>query len=104
MKTHIIWDWNGTLLNDVALCIRLLGDLLRHQGKPPVSREKYLEIFGFPISTHIIIFLFLSIRIGTTSCCINNITNSRITDQAVIIDPFHNHSDLIHMRSNHNFF
>jgi len=54
MKTHIIWDWNGTLLNDVALCIRLLGDLLRHQGKPPVSREKYLEIFGFPISDYYI--------------------------------------------------
>lgn len=52
MKTHIIWDWNGTLLDDVALCVRLLGDLLRYQGKPPVSRERYLEIFGFPISEY----------------------------------------------------
>ena len=52
MIDHIIWDWNGTLLDDVNLCVRLLGDLLRHQGKPPVSKERYLEIFGFPISEY----------------------------------------------------
>lgn len=51
-KTHIIWDWNGTLLDDVSLCIRLLGDLLESQGLPAVEQKRYLEIFGFPISDY----------------------------------------------------
>lgn len=52
LKTHIIWDWNGTLLNDVPLCVRLIGDLLRSHGLPPLDRERYLEIFDFPISDY----------------------------------------------------
>ena len=36
--THLLWDWNGTLLDDLQLCIRLLGDLLASQGLPPVSK------------------------------------------------------------------
>ncbi len=29
MKTyeHIIWDWNGTLLNDVDLCVAIVNNL-----------------------------------------------------------------------------
>ncbi len=50
--THLLWDWNGTLLDDLQLCIRLLGDLLASQGLPPVSKERYLEIFDFPISEY----------------------------------------------------
>ena len=29
---HIIWDWNGTLLNDVNLCLDIANKLLSEQG------------------------------------------------------------------------
>lgn len=51
-KDYIIWDWNGTLLDDLCLCIRLLGEMLESHGRPPVTRERYLEIFDFPISEY----------------------------------------------------
>ena len=28
----LIWDWNGTLLDDVALCNQCLNDLLAGHG------------------------------------------------------------------------
>lgn len=48
--TTIIWDWNGTLLDDVALCARLLDELLaRHGYRPLGDVEAYRGVFGFPI-------------------------------------------------------
>ena len=29
---YIIWDWNGTLLDDVALCIDVMNGMLRRRG------------------------------------------------------------------------
>lgn len=46
----IVWDWNGTLLDDVALNCDIMNRMLRKRGKPPVpSLEAYRQIFGFPI-------------------------------------------------------
>ncbi len=46
----VIWDWNGTLLDDVALCARLLDELLARHGYPPLGGvEAYRGVFGFPI-------------------------------------------------------
>ena len=49
---HIIWDWNGTLLNDRWLCIESINTLLRDRGKEPISEKKYLEIFDFPVKDY----------------------------------------------------
>ncbi len=46
---HIIWDWNGTLLDDVDLCIDVVGKLLIQHDLPIPSKEQYREIFGFPV-------------------------------------------------------
>ena len=46
---HVIWDWNGTLLDDVPHAIDTMNLLLQPRGLPPVSPERYREIFGFPI-------------------------------------------------------
>lgn len=46
---HITWDWNGTLLNDLWLCLDALNRLLAQNDKPPVSRERYREVFDFPV-------------------------------------------------------
>ena len=45
----IIWDWNGTLLNDVDLAIAIINQLLTERGLKPVSHQQYLEIFTFPV-------------------------------------------------------
>ena len=47
---HVIWDWNGTLLDDVVLGHRLLNHLQRHKGVPLSSFEEYRRIFTFPIT------------------------------------------------------
>lgn len=49
---HIIWDWNGTLLNDIALCVRVNNELLRAHGLPELTVERYQRLFGFPIQNY----------------------------------------------------
>ena len=46
---HIIWDWNGTLLNDVRLCASIMNKLLEQESLPGITIEKYREIFTFPV-------------------------------------------------------
>lgn len=46
---NIVWDWNGTLLNDLDLCLWILNSMLEKRSIPRVPLEKYLEIFTFPI-------------------------------------------------------
>lgn len=46
---HIIWDWNGTLLNDIALCLRVLNRLLARRGRKSITQEDYRHNFGFPV-------------------------------------------------------
>jgi len=45
----IIWDCNGTLLNDTDICISTINELLAERGLSEISRENYLELFGFPV-------------------------------------------------------
>lgn len=47
--SHIVWDWNGTLLDDVDICIGILNEMLARSGRAGITKEKYLRIFGFPI-------------------------------------------------------
>ncbi len=46
----IIWDWNGTLLDDVALNIGIVNALLEKRGLSSIeSKEYYLREFTFPV-------------------------------------------------------
>jgi phosphoglycolate phosphatase len=49
MIRHIIWDWNGTLLDDVDSCVDVLNGMLQRRGLPAVTRKYYKERFGFPV-------------------------------------------------------
>ncbi len=51
---HIIWDWNGTLLNDVGLCCEIINDVLTKRNLCPVSLDHYRDIFTFPIKNYYI--------------------------------------------------
>jgi phosphoglycolate phosphatase len=49
---HIIWDWNGTLLDDKWLCIKSINVLLAARNLPEIDANRYHEIFGFPVRTY----------------------------------------------------
>ncbi len=51
-KTHIIWDWNGTLLDDVELMISVIGDILEEHSLNRIDRKSYTELFAFPVKDY----------------------------------------------------
>jgi len=46
---HIIWDWNGTLLDDVSACVTAINRMLVVRGKQTVDVNHYRRIFDFPV-------------------------------------------------------
>ena len=46
---YIIWDWNGTLLNDVGAALDSVNDMLKARNMPPMDIVRYKEIIGVPI-------------------------------------------------------
>ncbi|NQV37260.1 MAG: HAD family hydrolase [Candidatus Marinimicrobia bacterium] len=46
---HIIWDWNGTLLNDLWLGIEAINVVLKRYDLPIITKKTYLDIFTFPV-------------------------------------------------------
>jgi len=49
---HIIWDWNGTIINDVELCVDVGNNLFRKKNIPQISVEKYRSIFTIPVKEY----------------------------------------------------
>lgn len=47
--TTVVWDWNGTLLDDVELCMESINRLLREHRLPQLDHERYQRVFQFPI-------------------------------------------------------
>ncbi len=46
---HVIWDWNGTLLDDVHLSVEVICSLLETHGLAPITVEAYRAKFRFPV-------------------------------------------------------
>lgn len=46
---YLIWDWNGTLFNDVHLGVSIINNLLENNSLPPLTYDKYRNIFTFPV-------------------------------------------------------
>lgn len=49
---HIVWDWNGTLLDDTWLCIEIMNGLLAERSLPALTRARYHEVFDFPVEEY----------------------------------------------------
>jgi phosphoglycolate phosphatase len=49
---HIIWDWNGTLLDDAWLCVEVMNGTLTRRGMMPVTLTSYAEYFRFPVKDY----------------------------------------------------
>ncbi|MGE0527801.1 MAG: HAD family hydrolase [Bdellovibrionales bacterium] len=48
-KSHVIWDWNGTLLSDVQLAVDSVNRLLAEERLGQLDVESYKKVFGFPV-------------------------------------------------------
>jgi phosphoglycolate phosphatase len=46
---HILWDFNGTLMDDAWLCLEVMNKMLAQRGFPGILPEQYAEIFDFPV-------------------------------------------------------
>ena len=50
MLTHVVWDWNGTLLDDLDACVAVANQLLAEFGLPALDGVVgYHAKFRFPI-------------------------------------------------------
>ncbi|MCQ2392543.1 MAG: HAD hydrolase-like protein [Kiritimatiellae bacterium] len=49
MTPYIIWDWNGTLLDDVDAAVNALNRMLVARNVTPTTRAFYRAHFGFPV-------------------------------------------------------
>jgi len=48
-RTTIIWDWNGTLLDDAEICRTAINKMLKVRDLPELNLEKYRNVFTFPV-------------------------------------------------------
>ena len=46
----IIWDWNGTLLNDVQECYSIVRNLAQTHQLQDFTFDEYKSVFGFPMT------------------------------------------------------
>lgn len=49
---YVIWDWNGTILDDMWLALDVANGMLRRRGLPEMDAGRYREIFDFPVETY----------------------------------------------------
>jgi phosphoglycolate phosphatase-like HAD superfamily hydrolase len=49
VRTHIVWDWNGTLLNDMAAVVGASNAAFATVGGAPLTLEQYRANYEIPI-------------------------------------------------------
>jgi len=49
---NIIWDWNGTIVNDAPLFVKTMNVLLKRNNLPLISLSDYKKNFCFPIEKY----------------------------------------------------
>lgn len=52
LPQYLVWDWNGTLLDDLDLCLEIINRILETRDLPILSREQYREVFDFPVEDY----------------------------------------------------
>lgn len=52
MYKVIIFDFNGTLIDDCDLCLQIFNQLCHENHLKKISKRKYKEIFTFPVSVY----------------------------------------------------
>ncbi|GAA0899460.1 MULTISPECIES: HAD family hydrolase [Streptomyces violaceusniger group] len=47
--THLVWDWNGTLLHDIDAVISATNASFQEIGLPPITIERYRDLYCVPV-------------------------------------------------------
>lgn len=47
--SYVLWDFNGTIVNDVEICLDIVNELLAEKGMDKISLETYRNVFTFPV-------------------------------------------------------
>ena len=48
-RPYILWDWNGTLLDDTQAALDTLNIMLERRGSRPIEMGFYRDNFAFPV-------------------------------------------------------
>ncbi len=48
----VVWDFNGTLIDDVGPVVRSVNAQLEKRSLPRLTVERYREVFGFPVADY----------------------------------------------------
>lgn len=49
---NVVWDWNGTLLDDVRASLGTINRMLEKRALKTLTLEQYRELFGFPVRAY----------------------------------------------------
>lgn len=49
--THVVWDWNGTLLHDLPLIVESVNVLLTQRDLEPIEVDDYTRLYTRPVRT-----------------------------------------------------
>ena len=53
MYNTVFWDFNGTIINDMPLCIKSINKLLADRGLPKIKeQDEYRRKFHFPVKDY----------------------------------------------------
>lgn len=52
LPAHIVWDWNGTLRDDIQAAVNGINVLLEQRCLPTVDVARHRETFGFPVKDY----------------------------------------------------
>jgi phosphoglycolate phosphatase-like HAD superfamily hydrolase len=50
IRTHLVWDWNGTLLDDLTLVVRSTNEAFRSVGARSVDSDEHRRQFRRPVA------------------------------------------------------
>lgn len=83
--THIIWDWNGTLLDDVDASVSSMNDLFSAWQMPLTNREEYRALMEQPV------------RLYYEKLFDLNVVSFEKTLSPIYHEGYNRHADLIHL-------
>ncbi len=49
---HIIWDWNGTIIDDAWLCVEIMNEVLSEKNLELININSYRQNFCFPVKEY----------------------------------------------------
>ena len=49
---HVIWDWNGTLVDDTWLFVDIMNGVLKDRNLNGITLQDYRNVFDFPVEDY----------------------------------------------------